>query len=453
MKRSSDVPHRSAWIAALVVVGSGWVVPASALNAGYALGYAATYSDNLARSDEQVPAVDGVRHALDGEVKAFHLGPKLDLDVNLSFNYETTQDAEVDDDFGAYGGLYALWHFVPKQFSWLTANYLSQTSDSLRNFRDPESRSQNNYFITGPVTSLRLTPVDTLGLSLFYIDVYREQDDRDQTRYLGRMNWGHQFSRSRSLALHVDHLQANFDDDADTFSVDNVFARYSLLRGNRQVHLDLGASQYSPDDAVEADSERSTLARVNIRQQLTRTANLSVRASQEYADGTQLEIGDAQSDLVDNLSVSRGVFLQRSFDATLRNRGSSWQNALGVRWRTLDFQNTDEDRDGVTLLASVSVAVGDIDAVTLDATVEQDDYSIRDRQDRELDVALGWRRYLTRRWRAGVTLRHQQLESRGQQVEPDFSENSVTFAIRWQPSARFQALFSQRRQDALNALQ
>ncbi|MGB0866741.1 MAG: hypothetical protein ACPGSC_09545 [Granulosicoccaceae bacterium] len=429
---------------------------AYAVDFGTSVIYQYESSDNIDRVDQNAEPDDGSRHSVEASLNASTRATQLDMDFDLNLLFSEDSGADGDStSTDARGGIYALYNIRPGQISWLFADYVVQQGEDLESLSNADERFLANYFVTGPSTSWRITPVDSINLDLFYLLADEESSD-EQTRQLAlQTDWSHRFSRQHTVGLHFDRSDITYKETDDEFSIVNTYGRYGYEQGKMRFNLDVGKSSTDEEsaDAISGNTVASTtdedLFRVGFTRQMSRELSLNFGASQVFTDETFSTIRDLQSNLSNGVSTGSGPFYEKRVALGINRGDSIWNATLNVSNTDVEFvDDVSQIDDRGTQQLSLELGYSLSSRWGLRASVGQSeiDYSNIDRFDEELDYSFGASYQVAVSWGIALDASYSMVESNrpndttGTQEQVDIEENNVSLSIIWSPQTKLSRL-------------
>lgn len=447
---------------ALPLLGSSVAAPAFAIDFGTDLLYSYESSDNIDRAEDSaaVAPQDGIRQSIFGTLSASTRSQQLDMDMDLSLGVTksvrddetavTTVDTD-DESADASLALYALFNLRPGQISWLFADYAVQQGDDLAELSDRDERTLSNFFVTGPSTKWRVTPVDTFNLDLFYL-LADEEGDPEQTRQLNlQADWSHRFSRRHSAGLHVEQSDISYKESDDKFGITNVYARYSYEQGKTLLDFDAGTSSSTDEDASDNSKTTTdeTLLRLGLTRQMSREMEITFDASQVFNDETLSTIRDLQSNLDSGLDVGVGPFYEKRVALGVNRGDDIWNAGLSLSNSAMEFTDDEsqvDDRTTQRASLEMGYALNRLWGLRAVAARAEIDYDNIVRTDEETDFGFGVSYQFAVSWGASLDWEHSLIDSNrpnaltAVQEDVSIEENSVTFSVYWQPQTKLARL-------------
>jgi len=442
---------------ALPLLGCSLSAPSYAVEYGLDLLYSYESSDNIDRVEDTaaVAAEDGSRHVLLGGLRASTRAQWLDMDLDLTLGVSKSDSngdsATISDgdttETDARGSLYALFNLRPGQISWLLADYIVQQGDDLEGLANEEDRFTSNYFVTGPSTTWRISPVDTINMDLFYL-LADEEGESEQTRQLNlQSDWSHRFSRRHAAGLHFDNAEISYKDSDDKFRIVNIYGRYSYVQGKTLLDFDVGTSSSTDEDAADDTKTTSdeSLLRLGISREMSRVLSLSFNASQIYNDETMSTIRDLQSNLSGDLNTGIGPFYEKRVALGLDRGDDIWNAGLSLSNTAIEFVDEDSvNDDRTTQRASLQMDynLNSLWGLRATASLADIDYDNIDRTDQETDYSLGLSYQFAVSWGASLSASHSLIdinrpnEITALQEDVEVEENTVSFSLYWQPQTK-----------------
>lgn len=241
------------------------------------------YTDNARQSgtneesDIESRVYLGVRHTSDPGQCNSDLGARLGYGYWLddTFDPETYADLDFAGDCRIVDGL--VWR--------VTDNMRDISQDSRAN-NNPDNQTRKNVFRTGPIWTLRLSPVDQISFAAEYENTeFSEPEERDGERYIGTVAFKHFFSSSLYGGVTASRDEAELDTeeeiDRDTLS---------LTFGKEWAATSLnGSAGFSEIETTLNNTTRSTdgfVGSLEIIRQVNPTTEMSLEASRELTDQT-----------------------------------------------------------------------------------------------------------------------------------------------------------------------
>lgn len=405
-------------------------------------------TDNVDRVDVNAQPKDGKRQEIVGSLSGSTRARLLDMDFDLSLGYSTS-DSEIDDTAtDMRGGLYALFNLRPGQISWLLADYVLQQGEDLAALSNTEDRYLANYFVTGPSTHWRVSPVDTLNADLFYLLADEEGED-EQTRQLTlQTDWSHRFSRKHALGLHFENSDISFKESADTFNLVNTFARYSYIQGKTLFNIDAGESR-SEEEALDGGATTVTktdesLFRFSLSRQMSRELSLSLEGSRAFTDETMSTLRDLQANLNAGIDTGSGPFYEKRVALGVNRGGDVWNGGLRVSNTSMEFIDSGEDdRDVERVSLELGYSLSPRWGLSFRSAIAEVDYDNVQRLDNELSYSAGVSYLITATWGAALEAGFSEIDSdRPDSITPALQinelieENELSLSVYWQPQTK-----------------
>lgn len=426
-------------VAPLLVVSTG---SAQAIDFGAGLLIKHETTDNVDRVDVGANPQDGSRQEIIGTVSGSTRAQLLDMDFDLSLGYSTS-DSEIDDaSTDLRGGMYALFNLRPGQISWLLADYVLQQGEDLAALANTEDRYLGNYFVTGPSTHWRVSPVDTFNADLFYLLADEEGDD-EQTRQLTlQTDWSHRFSRKHALGLHFENSDITFKESSDKFNLVNTFARYNYIQGKTLFNIDAGESR-SEEEVLEDGSATVTktdesLFRFALSRQMSRELSLTFEGSRAFTDETMSTLRDLQANLSAGVDTGSGPFYEKRVALGMNRGGDVWNGGLRVSNTDMEFVDTgEEDRAVERLSLELGYSLSGRWGLSMRTAVAEIDYQNIERLDKEISYGAGVSYQLTATWGAALEAGFSEVDSeRSDEDDELIKENELSLSVYWQPQTK-----------------
>lgn len=241
------------------------------------------YTDNAAQSgineesDIESRAYLGVRHTSDPGQCNSDLGARLGYGYWLddTFDPETYASLDFAGDCRIVDGL--IWQ--------VTDNMRDIDQDSRAN-NNPDNKTRKNVFRTGPVWTLRLSPVNQLSFAAEYENTeFSEPEETDGERYIGTVAYNHFFNSTLTGGVTASRDWAELDTEEEidretlslTFSKDWAATSLNGSLGVSEIETSLNDTTRSTDGFV---------GNLEVVRQVNPTTEMSLEASRELTDQT-----------------------------------------------------------------------------------------------------------------------------------------------------------------------
>ncbi len=408
-------------------------------------------TDNIDRVAESEGETDGATHEIIGEFSGSTRAQNLDLDFDLSLGLSEGNGIESVQNSDIRASLYALFNLRPGQISWLLADYAVEQGNDLAQLADRDERFLTNYFITGPSTSWRITPVDTLNVDLFYL-LGDQEDDPEQTRQLAlRTDWSHRFSRTNTMGLHFENTDISFKESDDEFGIQNIFARYTYAQGKTLLDVDVGRSSstdFEPVDNSETSRDED-LFRIGFSRQMSRSTAMTLSGSQKFTDETFSTVRDLQANLDAGLNTGLGPFYEKRFALGVNRGGNIWNAGLELSNTNLEFvdeTSQEDDRAETRATFDLGYALTSVWGLRLTTGLADIKYDNVVRQDDEVNYSIGVSYQISAAWGTSLDAFFDSIESNrpndetGIQEDVVIDERGISFGLYWQPITKLTRL-------------
>lgn len=439
---------------AMPILGSVVCTPVFAIDYGASMLYRYEASDNIDRVTDTASPEDGTRHSVVGSLSASTRARLLDMDLDLTLTVSEDDGINGETSTDARGGLYALYNIRPGQVSWLLADYIVQQGDDLEALSNEDERFRANYFVTGPATRWRVTPVDSINLDLFYM-LADEEGETEQTRQLAfQSEWSHRFSRQHAMGIHFENSDIDFKESDDEFGIVNTFGRYSYTQGKTRFNIDAGQSSSSDEstDATGVTTKTTTdedLFRIGLSRQMSRELSLNFNGSQVFTDETMSTIRDLQSNLNSGLNTGIGPFYEKRVALGLVRGGNIWNAGLNLSNTAIEFVDTDsqvDDRETQRLSLELGYSLSSVWGLRASASQADIEYDNVNRNDDELSYGVGVSYQFAVAWGISLDADFSSIDSNrpnevtSTQENVLVEENSTALSIYWQPQTKLSRL-------------
>lgn len=316
----------------------------SALRGQYGLAAGLEYSDNalLTANDTQD---EWVRSALLGfEVE--ELTSTIELDVAGVVQYRNFKNHTFNDDVRGDVSALGTWHIVPQRFRWEIEDYFTQLNVNAVDPDTPDNQSNVNAFSTGPVATLRLSPVSRSEFGLRISRFNFEEQGVDSTRLLGSGRYFRKHDSRIESSANIVVEQANFDDEdvnPDYLRNDLFLGAESDDRLNQWV-VNLGATYIDRD---KDDSVSGFLGRIDWRRYFRASSFIDINAIAQLTDtgANLLEAGQRQR-VIDSVSdqISGDIFYEKRLEGVYQLGGVNRTGVLRLQYRDEDYETQALDR-------------------------------------------------------------------------------------------------------------
>ena len=435
---------------AVPLLGSAICTPVYAIDFGASMLYRYEASDNIDRLAESDSPEDGTGHSVVGTLSASTRSRQLDMDLDLTLTVSEDDGINGDTSTDARGGLYALYNIRPGQISWLLADYIVQQGDDLEALSNENERFRANYFVTGPATRWRVTPVDSINLDLFYM-LADEEGQTEQTRQLAfKSEWSHRFSRQHAMGIHFENSDIDFKESDDEFSIVNTYGRYSYTQGKTRFNVDAGQSSSIDEstDAVGVTTKATTdenLFRIGLSRQMSRELSLNFNGSQVFTDETMSTIRDLQSNLSTGLNTGTGPFYEKRVALGMVRGDNIWNAGLNLSNTAIEFVDVEsqlDDRETQRLSLELGYSLSSVWGLRASASQADIQYDNVNRNDDERNYGFGVSYQFAAAWGVALDTGFSSVDSNrpneitGLQEDVLIEENSTALSIFWQPQTR-----------------
>lgn len=439
---------------AMPILGGAVCTPVYAIDYGASMLYRYEASDNIDRVVDTASPEDGTRHSVVGNLSASTRARLLDMDLDLTLTVSEDDGVNGETSTDARGGLYALYNIRPGQISWLLADYIVQQGDDLEALSNEDERFRANYFVTGPATRWRVTPVDSVNLDLFYM-LADEEGETEQTRQLAfQSEWSHRFSRQHAMGIHFENSDIDFKESDDEFGIVNTFGRYSYTQGKTRFNIDAGQSSSTDEsaDVVGVTTKTTTdedLFRIGLSRQMSRELSLNFNGSQVFTDETMSTIRDLQSNLSSGLNTGTGPFYEKRVALGLVRGGNIWNAGLNLSNTAIEFVDVEsqvDDRETQRLSLELGYSLSSVWGLRASASQADIGYDNVNRNDDEINYGLGLSYQFAVAWGVALDANFSSIDSNRPNettnIQEDvlIEENSTSLSIYWQPQTRLSRL-------------
>ncbi|WP_417530550.1 outer membrane beta-barrel protein [Marinobacter lipolyticus] len=241
------------------------------------------YTDNAGQtstneeSDIESRVYLGVRHTSDPGQCNSDLGARLGYGYWMDDTYDPETYANLDfaGDCRIVDGL--VWQ--------VTDNLRDIAQDSRAN-NNPNNLTRKNVFRTGPVWTLRLSPVDQISFAAEYENTeFSEPEERDGERYIGTIAFKHFFSASfyGGVTASRDEGELDTEEEIDRNTLSLTFGKEWAATSLK------GSAGVSEIETTLNNTTRSTdgfVGNLEVIRQVNPTTEMSLEASRELTDAT-----------------------------------------------------------------------------------------------------------------------------------------------------------------------
>jgi hypothetical protein len=312
-------------------------------------------SDNvtLARTDK----VSQTMAITDLDFAAAEKSRLLDLSAKGDFSYiDYVQGAYGPQLLGRFDGVGRI-ALVPDRITWVVQDDFGQAALDPYTPITPNNVENVNYFTTGPDFAMRLSAVNSIGVSLRYSRAQYNGEPFDSNRFSGLLTLGRAISAGATVSLNGETEKVLFDNTAENtdFERSSVYARYALEGARTDFEADLGgtdiddsahtsvtpATDLLPEGTVfqPASSTRGPLAKLKISRRLSPAARLTLSAGRELTDPSS-SFSSLQSGAIGITGTASAIQTSASYTSTFAS--GSWTY---VRNRTTLALSAHYERD------------------------------------------------------------------------------------------------------------
>lgn len=430
-QRDCSYLKASTWILFLSLAG---VTHADAA-AGYQIGAAANYSDNITRVPED--GVDEIVSNVNAAALWSNESPRLGIDAFAQLSYLSYADDTFDSELIPRGDVNLHWNVLPARMTWVLEDRYGQiASDPFAAFT-PDNIENINVLRTGPDFEFGSSPSQLLTVSLRAEDQYYEVQPVDNQRLSAAARLQRRLSDTRSLALTVRGEEVEFDNPlvAVDYSIIESFVTFEQSLAEYSYAVDVGHTQLD----VNSETVSGVLARLTGSRSIG--ANWFARASGEYSytdSGNRFLIGRQQSSAGpgqsvddDTLTAAGSPLRLKQFDVSLARQATRHSFDTVLYWEEEAYERApllDREQAGGTF--SYQFSVNPLNTIVLASSYRRVRFETSDRDDENLEVELRYRRNLTSN--LSIDFRAARLKRSSSDPTSVYEENvfglSVTYA-------------------------
>ena len=415
---------------AVLLVLSGSAANAAEFDYEFWLG--ATYSDNIARTEES--EVDETVALTGFSLTASSESNRFEGDLDAAFEYREYLDDSFDSELipDVSGSLVV--KLLPSVFHWVFEDDFGVTQNDPFGVSTPENREDVNVFATGPDWYIRFGKRTTFVLQGRFRDSYFELSDVDNTTTSGTISLVRSISRNRSVSLNASVDAVRYD---RTLSIDEFDRRYAYFGFSSEVSRGAFEFQLGVNEVDLPDDTRSgAFASVSLVRSLSSRSQFTVAYDQRYSDAGDVfsrfgALGALGTDFREVIPVDDPFETRRFSAAYSYNRNAVTVNGTAY-WSEDSYElRTDLTSERVGGSANLSVALRS--GLTLRGRVALDDreFTVDGQSDRDTSVGVYADTRMTRL--LSFTLGYEYLDrssDRGQ----SFSENRYVLRVNFSPA-------------------
>jgi hypothetical protein len=388
-------------VSAIVLgVGAGFGSLAVAGEAGFDVGYAGQYSDNIDRLPE-----GGRRELINSAL--FGVGyqensAELAAQVTLQAEYRDYRHETYPNQTLYYGNAAAVWNIEPRRFLWsLEDRYAEVPLDAARALT-PSNRQGVNVFDTGPDYITYLNPVNAMVFGARVGNTKLQGQNGDHNRYTGIWRWRYQPDPTTTASLNLESQKTDFINQpappaaSEDLRRDDLYLRLDRRNPVSRVRLDLGETKIKRD---QTDGMSKNLARFSWAVQLTTESIVGVGAAREYSDigssflsrvtdPTEADPMNPPASAVPADVATSDIFYGKRIQMFYRTSGSDVEVDASGYWRELVYETMPENR--LEEVAHLRIAYNNTATLTTAIIGEGGNYEYRsiERSDRERSYAV-----------------------------------------------------------------
>lgn len=384
------------------------------------------YSDNARQSsvneesDIESRVYLGVRHTSDPG--------QCNSDLATRFGYGYWLDDTFDPE--TYATLdYAGDCRIAEGLVWQVTDNMRDIAQDSRDNSTPDNQTRKNVFRTGPVWTLKLSPVDEISFAAEYENTeFSEPEETDGERYIGTIALRHFFSSTFNGGVMVSRDQAELDTEEE---IDRETLSLTFSKGWAATSLS-GSAGFSEIETSLNDSTRSTdgfVGNLEIVRQVKPATEVSLEASRELTDATSdFDIRFGEFVFSQEQTGAVEVSAVRFRTVTEFSEGSSF--ALTAFANRSDYLDLGIEEESVGYNVSYRRPVTAQVSATLGGAYNYVTYSDDDTADVLFRLNAGLDFQLTRKLSLVSSVGHNQRDSKV--LTRDFVENWVLIGLNYQ---------------------
>jgi|GEM_PF-2759989 len=439
------------------------------------MSYSVNGNANSVTDDSDVDAERGSSAGLQLNLNASSRTAEFLMDADFSLDVEQQDYGTKSNSVELNGGAAGLYQIIPNNIAWYGANYITQESESVSGVGDSDDRSLVNFFATGPVTTWRLTPIDSLHLDAIAMLADTDGTSEQQRVFTLQSGFDHRLSKLSSLAVHADKSQVSFSESDVVFDILNAYGQYSYNQGLTFLELDFGRTESRLDkgDASEEIQSSGPLYRFQLRRQMTRFKSLNLNGYYFITDDTTGSIKDLQSNGGGTITDTKGAYWKKGGGVNFTHSASAWDASVLATSKLVEYldpatASEDFKYDRLALRVNYDIsALWKLDFNSSYAILDyQNQRSDRRRPNQEAPVdflrndevaelSLGVNYQFAEAWSFSSAAYYSMTDSTfdyvdGTSDQQRATEPSISLSVEWEPKTRLKSFRKRYRNDNLD---
>ena len=348
--------------------------------------------------------------------------------VNMGLGYGYWHDDAFDSEVYTNGTLRGQCELATG-FVWQASNRISQVTRDSRLADTQDNLTRRNVFRTGPIYSLRLTPVDQLQFSAAYERTdFDKSSEPDSDRFTGTVAYNRTFSETLQGGVSVSAERTELDTGQE-LDRESAVVTYNKIWATTRISGSLGVNRLESRFGNQTFTSDGVTGTFNLVRDITPNSEFTLYADRRLTDQTNilsLEFEDFNFNLAESAAV----------EVTAIRAGYNVQFSNGSRFRTglsasrSDYVQTGvrEERSGIDF--GYSRPVTELLSWFTDASLQHWRFENDGREDYLASLAAGLNYQLSTRMDIRSTVGHRQKTS--DIAAREYDENWVVVSLNYQ---------------------